>query len=52
MKSCTVYRANENQQQDARKAEPLGTNTFFFVETKHTHKVTSNHHVSIFSTCW
>lgn len=37
MESCTVCRANENQQQDGRKVD---TNTLFFAETKqntHTH---------------
>lgn len=37
MESCTVYRANENQQQDVRKVEPMGTNLLFIGETKHTH---------------
>lgn len=37
MESCSVYRANENQQQDVRKVEPMGTNLLFIIETKHTH---------------
>lgn len=52
MKSCTVCRANENQQQDGRKVD---TNTFFFAETKqntHTLKLQCDHHISIFSTSW
>lgn len=39
MESCTVYRANENQQQDVRKVEPIGYKPIVHYRNKtHTHR--------------
>lgn len=43
MQPCTIHRANENQQQDSRNGEPMGTNILYKTkkiktsQTKHTY---------------